>query len=283
MNAGFVGLGHLGRALVTRLKSQGVELTVWNRTLDKAKGLDVMVTDTPSSLLSKNKLIFLSLFDSSAVLDVMRMKGGLLEGDLNGRIIIDTTTNHYSRAEEFHRVFSDRGASYLEAPVLGSVVPALNGALTVLASGSRGAYDEALPYLQKIGSDIFYLDAPGLPTKLKLINNLVLASFMATLAEAACLGEAVGTDRKTALEVLSKGAGASAVLEAKKDKIIKEDYSVHFKTELLYKDLHCLQDLAKLLNRPVFTGSVIKELYAVAMKDSATLDFSAIYKAIKGI
>ncbi len=282
MNVGFIGLGNLGKALVGRLVSEGVSLTVWNRTREKASGLDLPIADSPSALISRVDVLFLNLFDSKAVSSVLTGDKGILKAECRGKIIIDTTTNHFDSVGSFHELLAGAGASYLEAPVLGSVVPASKGLLTILVSGERPAYEKALPYLEKIGKDIFYLEEPALATKMKLINNLVLGSFMATLAEAIVLGEKTGIDKETVIDILSSGAGNSLVLNAKREKIINEDFSTHFSSSLIYKDLHYLQDLARTLKSPAFTASVTKELFAMTLlRGMEDLDFSAIYRVLK--
>lgn len=166
--------------------------------------------------------------------------------------------------------------------MLGSVIPASQGALTVLASGEKDAYEKALPYLQKIGKNIFYLEKPTLSTKMKLVNNLILGTFMATIAEALAFGEAAGVEKSEVLDVLAAGAGSSGVLNAKRDKLAKEDFSPQFQSALIYKDLHYLVDLAFDLKRPLFTGSVVKELYGMTFsRGEEKLDFSALCKILK--
>ena len=282
MKVGFIGLGNLGRAIAGRLISQGVELVVWNRTRRKAEGLGAEVASSPASLISEVDAVFLCLFDSAAVREVAEGKDGLLSGKCDGKVIIDTTTNHFDEVLRFHEVFKEHGAQYLECPVLGSVVPASQGKLTVLVSGDRDAFERALPLLEKFGEHIFYLGEPSLATKMKLINNLALGSFMATIAEALTLGEAAGIDREKVLEILSAGAGNSMVLNAKREKLLKEDFATHFSSALMYKDLHYLQDLAKELRRPLFMGSIAKELFALTIaKNVQNQDFSVIYRVLR--
>ena len=284
MNAGFIGLGFLGKTIAKRLISQGVPLIVWNRTKEKASDLDARLADSPLELISQVDILFVNLFDSNAFMDVINGGKGLLKGDLKGKTIIDTTTNHFEPVIKFHDVFGERGASYLEAPVLGSVIPASLGNLTVLVSGEKGAYEKALPYIEKIGKSIFFLGEPGLATKMKLINNLILGSFMATIAEAVVFGEAVGLDKGKILDIFAAGAGNSMVLNAKREKLIKEDFSTHFSSALIYKDLHYLQDLAKTLRRPLFTGSAVKELFGMTLSEGIDdLDFSGVYEVLKNL
>lgn len=282
MKAGFIGLGHLGKAMARRLLSEGVELVVWNRTREKALDLGAEIAESPADLISEVDTIFLNLFDSTAVECVIAGKDGLLKGDCQGKTIVDTTSNHFDLVVYFHQVLKEHGASYLEAPVLGSVVPASQGALTVLVSGEKDTFDKALPLIEKIGKTVFFLEKPTLATKMKLINNLALGSFMAAIAEAVAFGEDVGIEKSKVLDILSSGAGNSTVLNAKKEKILREDFSTHFSSALIYKDLHYLQDLARSLKRPLFTGSAAKELFGMTFSRNLDgLDFSAIYKIMK--
>jgi len=282
MKVGFIGLGHLGKALAKRLIDEGTELTVWNRTREKASGMGVPVAESPAKLVSEVDIVFLNLFDSNAVRSVLSGSGGLIEGECKGKIIVDTTSNHFESVRSFHEILGKHGGHYLEVPVIGSVVPASRGELTVLVSGIREAYERALPLIGKIGKNIFYLEEPGLATKMKLINNLVLGSFMATLSEAVAFGEDAGVAKEKVIEILSAGAGNSIIMNAKKEKLMKEDFSTHFSSALMYKDLHYLQDLANALKRPCFTGAVPKELFAAAFsKNLDHLDFSVVYKILK--
>jgi len=283
MKAGFIGLGHLGKSVAKRLISEGIELMVWNRTREKASDLGALIADSPAALVFQVEILFMNLFDSAAVEAVLVGKDGILKADCTGKIIIDTTTNHFELVAYFHELLRKHGGFYLESPVLGSVVPASQGALTVLVSGEKNAFDKALPYIEKIGKNIFFLEKPALATKMKLINNLALGSFMATIAEALAFGESVGINKSKVLDILGTGAGNSMVLNAKREKLLQEDFSTHFSSALIYKDLHYLQDLARALKRPLFTGSTAKELFGMTFsKGMDSLDFSGIYKIMKG-
>jgi 3-hydroxyisobutyrate dehydrogenase len=114
---------------------------------------------------------------------------------------------------------------------------------------------------------------------MKLVNNLVLAGLMAQIAEATAFAEANGIERSTALDILTAGAGQSMVLTAKRAKLERGDFSPHFTTSLMLKDLHLLQDLAYAEGRPLFTGALPRELFALAVAEGmAELDFSSIYR-----
>ena len=282
MKVGFIGLGHLGKTIAKHLIDTKTDLVVWNRTIGKAGDLGVPLARSPEDLIGRTDVVILNLFDSNAVADVLTGPEGLLAGPCKGKIVVDTTTNHFDTVLQFHALAAKHGFCYLECPVLGSVVPASLGKLTVLVSGNEEVCRKVHPLLEKIGSTIHYLGEPALATKIKLINNLVLGSFMATCAEAVVLGEAAGVERAKVIEILLTGAGNSMVLNAKKENLTNVDFPTHFSSALIYKDLHYLQDLCRTMKKPLFTGSVVKELFAMTRSRGIDhQDFSAVYRIFR--
>lgn len=282
MRAGFVGLGNLGRAMVARLQEQGVELTVWNRTAARAIESGLPVADDAAALISGVPAVLLCLADSEAVEVVLRGDRGLLAGDCAGKLIIDTTTNHPAPVHLFHELCRQKGARYVEAPVAGSVVPARTGKLVAMVSGQPDDLTAAREYLVPLTAAIHELGAPGQATRMKLINNLCLGTFMATIGEALATAEAAGIPAGQALDVLGDGGGRSLVLEAKREKLLARDWSPHFAVGMIYKDLHCLQDLARDLGLPQHLAGVVKEQYArLIQQGRRDEDFAAIYDAFR--
>lgn len=282
MKIGFIGLGNLGSAIAKRLVSVGEEVIVWNRSPEKIEKLGMPSKPTPKALLEACDIVMMCLFDSKGVHNVLSMKEGLLSAELKGKIVIDLSTNHFDDVLTFHTLIEAKGGHYLESPVLGSVVPASKGELTVVCAGEEEVFLTCKPLLEKIGQTLFNLKTPGMASKMKLINNLCLGSFMATLAECTALGEACGIDKTELLDILGAGGGKSLVLAAKTQKLINEDFSPHFSNGAINKDLHCLQDLAYSMNRPLYTASVVKELYSkMKALGKGEEDFSSIYQLFK--
>lgn len=282
MSIGFIGLGNLGTAIAKRLMSMNEEVLVWNRTKAKAEAKGFICESSPKALIEKCDMVLMCLFDSDGVRNVLTMENGLLSANLKGKNIIDLSTNHFNDVIEFHAMVEKHGGNYLESPVLGSVVPASKGELTAVCAGRESVYLTCKPLLEKFSSTIFHLKEAGFAAKMKLINNLCLGSFMATIAECTALGEACGIDKKELLEILGAGGGKSLVLAAKTQKLIDEDFSPHFSTSAITKDLYCLQDLAYSLNRPLYTASVTKELFSkMKMMGKGDEDFSSIYQLFK--
>ncbi len=282
MQIGFIGLGRLGRAMAEHLVARGRSLVVWNRTEDRAEGLPAPIAASPADLAAESRTIVVNLFDSDAVTAVLEGPGGLLQAPLDDKLVIDTTTHHPDRVRELHRVIAERGGHYLEAPVLGSVVPASQGMLTILVSGSQKAFERALPLLEEMGRDIFYLGAPGQATRMKLVNNALFAVVMTGLAEAVDFAERAGLSRETAIEILSRGAGNSAVLAAKRDKLVHDDFAPQFSVEALDKDLRYAADLAASVTAALPMTALARRLYHDALAaGQGEMDVSVIYETLK--
>ncbi|MCS7277664.1 MAG: NAD(P)-dependent oxidoreductase [Aquificaceae bacterium] len=264
MRVGFIGLGSLGKAISGRLLSQGVDLIVWNRSKEKALELGVPVADSPAELIREVDRVFVIVFDSQASEEVIFGKDGLVEGGIEGKTIIDMTTNHYAYASQAYEEIKKLGGYYLDAPVLGSVVPAQKGELTILVGGEREKFEENKPLFEKFCKNIFYVGKAGDATKLKLINNIVLGGFMQVLSEAIAIGELAGFGRDLLIQVLESGAGKSYLLDVKKKKLLDRDYSVHFSVDLIHKDLHYAEDMIKDLGAFSFSLQNVKNAYGLA-------------------
>ncbi len=279
---GFIGLGALGKAIARRLIDEGVDLVVWNRTLEKAQDLGVDVVRSPADLWSLTDRVLVIVFDSDASREVIFGENGLVSGDIEGKTVIDMTTNRYRYAEWAYQKLKDRNAFYLDAPVLGSVVPARRGELTMVVGGDREVFEENRDLFAKFCKNIYYLGAAGMASKVKLINNIVLGGIMVLLSEAVAFAEKAGVNKEQIIEILETGAGKSYILDVKKKKLLEEDFSTHFSVDLIYKDLHYAQELLKDLNLFSFVASAVRETYGLARKSGfGSLDFSAVYRLFK--
>lgn len=280
MRVGWIGAGSLGKAMLRRLMEKGWDPVVWNRTLNKVEDLDVKKAQTPEEVLQKSEIIGLCLHDSQAVKEVLER---FLDKEIHEKIIVDFTTNHFEKVLYFHETVSQKGGYYLESPVLGSVIPASRGELTILVSGKEETFLKVKPLLECLGKKIFFLETPGKASKFKLINNMVLGGFLAVLSEAVALAESMGFERKEILEVLESGAGQSLVLSAKKNKFLQEDFSPHFSVKNMLKDLDYASEMAIKEGKAIPLAAEVREFYRSALKRDPEKDFLLIWKVFKDI
>lgn len=279
MKTGFIGLGSLGAAIASRLIERGVQLVTCTSNPAKAAELGIETVGSFKEVAEMAPSVILCLPDSATVEKVLTGENGLLAG--RPRYVIDTTTNHADQVLNLHTLVEAAGADYLESPVIGSVVPAKAGQLKVLVSGKQEALDTVLGYFEMIGSDIYYFERPGVATRMKLMNNVVLGVFMAGIAEALATAESLGVPKDTALTVLANGAASGMVMNAKKQKLTDGDFSVHFSVANMLKDLRFAEELAESAGMPLAMGRAAEALFAAASGEHAAEDFSAVYQVIK--
>ncbi len=278
---GWIGLGHMGLPMAKNLKNAGYDIHVWNRTVEKAEKSGLPYIEDLKQLIEEKNIIITMLFGSQSVKEVYSKIFSYFD-DLTEKVFIDMTTIHPDTAKWLSEEIIKRNGNFLEAPVLGSVIPAEKGELTIVVSGDKEIYERNLDIFQVLGKEIFYMGDYGLASTMKLINNTVLGSFMAVLAEAYAFAKKVGIDPKLALDVLSKGAGQSLILNAKKEKLLKEDYSTHFSVALIHKDLTYALDIAHKNSYPVILTSATRELFNSAKAyNLSDKDFSAVLEVFK--
>ncbi len=278
---GWIGLGHMGLPMARNLKNAGYDVHVWNRDIEKAEKSGLPYKESLEELIKEKDIIITMLFDSKSVEEVYKKIFDTCK-NIEKKVFIDMTTIHPDTAKWLAEEIIKRGGSFLEAPVLGSVIPAEKGELTIVVSGDEDVYEAHLDIFQVLGKAIFYMGNYGNASTMKLINNTVLGGFMAILAEAFAFAKKAGIDTKLALDILSNGAGQSLVLNAKKEKLLKEDYSTHFSVDLIHKDLTYALDIAQKKKYPTILTANTRELFNSARAHGLSdKDFCAILEVFK--
>jgi len=282
LKIGWIGLGHMGMAMAKRLHTAGYDIKVYNRTLKKAALSGMHFVESIKDLLEDRDVIITMLFDASSVEEIYAK---IFEaGNINGKIFIDMTTGYPKTSKKIAEEVIKRSADFLEAPVIGSVQPAEKGQLTILVSGDEETLNRVYEIFSVLGKKIYYMGEFGTASCMKLINNSVLGTFLTALCEAVIFAEKSGIDRKMALEILENGAGQSMVLNAKKDKILNENYDTQFSVDLINKDLNYALNLSKDINLPVPFTNLSREFFISAKANNlGEKDFAAVLEIFKKI
>lgn len=220
----------------------GHELAVWNRTAGRADDLVVAgATEaaSPAEAARGADIVVLMLSGPSAVREVLFDPDGVDGGAEEGTLIVDCTTIGPTAARAIAAELAERGLRYLDAPVFGTVGPAREGTLSVVASGREPDYAEVEPLLCCWGepSRIRWIGPVGAASALKLVVNTALGVGASGLGEALRLAEALGVAREEAMNALGSGP-YGWILGYKQHMIDEGDYSdTAFSVDLLAKDL----------------------------------------------
>jgi 2-hydroxy-3-oxopropionate reductase len=237
---GFVGLGIMGKPMAKNLMDAGHELTVHNRSPEKAKELGeagATMAKSPKEVAEISDIIITMLPDSPQVREVVAAEGGILEGITEGSLVIDMSTISPVVTEELSEAVKEEGASMLDAPVSGGDVGAIEGTLSIMVGGAEADFRRAKPLFEAMGKTITHVGPVGAGQVTKAANQVVVALTIEAVSEALVLGSAGGVAPEKVLEVLSGGLAANKVMEVKREKFLSHEFEPGFRSELHHKDL----------------------------------------------
>lgn len=280
---GFVGLGRMGLPILKRISSRFKVRMAYNRTRDKAEGLEgIRVANEPFQVGSSCDIVFLMLSDDKACESVIFGDNGLKRAMKPQSILVNLSTVSHSFSLSASRRLAENMCRYIDAPVLGSTDLAEAGELTSLVSGPEKSYKAISEILESYSKKVFYLGSQGNAVKMKLVSNMVLAVNMAAVGEALLLSEKSGVDKETALNILENSGGESRVLKMKKETMVSETFEPVFSLKDMVKDLRYASELTSTLSSPAVLGKSAEQFYLAA--DSiglGNLDFSAVIRTFR--
>jgi 2-hydroxy-3-oxopropionate reductase len=237
---GFIGLGIMGMPMARNLMDSGYELTVHNRSPEKAEELGkegAAVAATPREVAENSDVVITMLPDSPQVREVVAGEDGVLEGISEGALLIDMSTISPVVTEELAEALMEKGASMLDAPVSGGDVGAIEGTLSIMVGGEQADFQRAKPLFEAMGKTITHVGPTGAGQVTKAANQVVVALTIEAVSEALVLGSAGGVSPEKILEVLGGGLASNKVMEVKREKFLSHTFEPGFRSELHHKDL----------------------------------------------
>jgi 3-hydroxyisobutyrate dehydrogenase len=236
MRIAFLGTGIMGAPMARRLAEAGNDVTVWNRSRDKAEPLGehgATVAGSPQEAVTGADVLVTMLADGSAVEAVIEQAvPGIEEGATwwqASTVGIDALERLGQRAERL-------GLAFVDAPVLGTKGPAEEGKLTVLAAGAEDALDRCAPLFDAVGGRTLRLGAVGAATRAKLVLNHWVLAVTEGIAETIALAEALGVDPGVFLQAIEGGTLDIGYAHIKGPGMIRGELPVAFPLKLALKD-----------------------------------------------
>jgi 3-hydroxyisobutyrate dehydrogenase-like beta-hydroxyacid dehydrogenase len=277
MNVAFLGLGIMGSRMAANLRDAGHELTVWNRTRERADAFGGRVAATPAEAAAGAEVVITMVVDGPQVEEVLLGADGAASGAPDGALFVDMSTISPQTA----RALAGR-LRFMDAPVTGSSPAAEAGTLTIMAGGAEEDFDRARPLFEAMGEVIVHVGDVGQGQTVKLVNNAVAAANAATLAEALVVAKAAGADLDALTRVMAAGSGGSRMLDLKSGPMREHDYSTLFKTEHMLKDVrHCLNEAGS-SGVPFAAAAHAAEVLAAAVsRGHGDDDFASVIEVIE--
>jgi 3-hydroxyisobutyrate dehydrogenase len=258
---GIAGTGRMGNAMGMRLLECGVRLVVWNRHSAATESLVAQGAVRASTLheLTQNcGQILTSLSDDAALEDVYCGPQGLLRGPAQGKLFIDTSTVSPSTVVRIGQAAEEVGASFIDAPVLGTVAPARAGRLIVMAGGRPEHIAAARATLGHIAGAINHVGDVGSGAAMKLAINLPMAAYWAAMADSFALAQAAKLDVAQLVKIIADSPAALAQLESKLPVVLGHSAQVGYDIQGVLKDCDVIKRVAAAngLRLPMLDGMV---------------------------
>jgi 3-hydroxyisobutyrate dehydrogenase len=264
----FIGLGRMGHGMAGRYLDGGFTVAVWNRSKAKADDLvsrGARWASSPADAAAGADAVVTMVADDEASRAVWLGKDGAAETAKAGALAIECSTVSYQHALDLGRDLRARGFVYIDSPVTGLPDAAAAGKLTLLVGAEPADLERARPYLVPLGNTIRHFGPIGSGTVYKLVNNLLGAVQIASLAEGLAIAEQAGLDMMLVAEAMATGAVASPQVIRHSKRMVARDFSgATFTAALRHKDAAYAVALAESLLRDIPIGRATVQAYEKA-------------------
>jgi 3-hydroxyisobutyrate dehydrogenase len=237
----FLGLGVMGAPMARHLAAKGHEVTVYNRTANKAEAWVAAhggrLAPTPAEAAKGQDFVFACVGNDDDLRQVTLGRDGAFGAMGQGAVFVDHTTASARIARELAAEATRRGFAFLDAPVSGGQAGAENGQLTVMVGGDSEPFARAEPVIMSFARACRLLGPPGSGQLAKMMNQICIAGIVQGLAEAIHFGKAANLDVAAVIEVISKGAAQSWQMENRYKTMLAGKYDFGFAVDWMRKDL----------------------------------------------
>ena len=283
MKTAVLGLGLMGSEIALRLKRQGREVIGWNRgqaNREAATRRGLELAQTPAEAVAASERVLLVLSDAAAITDTLF--DPVEPVALRGRILIQIGTIAPAESRAIAERVALLGGDYLEAPVLGSLPEAREGALILMAGGDRDLFERCRPLLRDLSRDPQWIGPVGQGAALKLAMNQLIAGLTASFATSLALVRREGIDVDQFMTLLRGSALHAKTFDKKLDKYLSHDYAgASFPLKHLLKDVRLFARVGEAVGVDTRVISAIEAVCADAVAAGlADQDYSALYETI---
>jgi len=284
---GCIGLGKMGRPMVSRLAQAGYSLTLMDsdRKLAKQLGQEIGADFIASgkTLASQSEVIITILPNSQIVQTVLQGPDGVLAGLQPGTIVIDMTSGVPSMTQTLAKEVEKAGGVLVDAPVSGGVPRATTGELAIMFGGPEPILELIRPVLACMGNSIDRIGEIGSAHAMKALNNLVSAGGFLIGIEALMIGKRFGLSPDKMVDVLNASTGMNNSTQKKfKQYVLSGKYNSGFGLDLMVKDISIALGLAQDTQTPAAFSALCQQMWAAsAQMQGPGQDHTAVARLVQ--
>ncbi len=262
----FVGLGVMGHPMAGHLARAGHEVTVYNRTMAKARAWVAeyggRVAATPRQAAAGAEFVFTCVGNDADLRSVVLGDHGAFVEMAASAVLVDHTTASAAVARELHAAAHARGLHFVDAPVSGGQAGAANGALTVMCGGDAEPFERMKPLALNFAKAVTRIGNSGAGQLAKMVNQVAIAGLVQSLAEAIAFGQRAGLDLPLVLDVIGKGAAQSWQLDNRGKTMVADQFEFGFAVDWMRKDLSLVLDEARRNGAQLPVTALVDQFYA---------------------
>ncbi len=280
---GVIGLGAMGMGVARSLLRKGFEVhacDVREAARQSIASEGAIAHATPAALAARVDAVIVLVVNAAQTETVLFGEHGAAAALKPGSTVLASSTVAPEFAEKLNERLSAMQLRHLDAPVSGGAVRAASGEMTIMASGAPETFAGVEDVLAAIATKVYRLgDAPGMGSKVKMINQLLAGVHIAAATEAMALGIRAGIEPNALYEVISNSAGASWMFQNRVPHILAGDYKPLSAVNIFVKDLGIVLDSARQLTFPLPLTSAAHQMYlATSASGLGGEDDSAVIK-----
>ncbi|UZG44174.1 NAD(P)-dependent oxidoreductase [Caldimonas thermodepolymerans] len=262
----FIGLGVMGYAMAGHLARAGHKVTVYNRTTAKAERwvqeYGGTLAKTPAEAAQGADIVFACVGNDDDLRSVTTGEHGAFAAMKAGAIFVDHTTASANVARELSAIARKRGFAFVDAPVSGGNLGAINGVLTVMCGGDAAGFEKMKPVAMAYSKAVTLLGDSGAGQLAKMVNQICIAGLVQGLSEAIAFGQKAGLDMNAVLDVISKGAAQSWQMENRGPTMVRDEFDFGFAVDWMRKDLGLCLDEARRNGARLPVTALVDQFYA---------------------
>jgi 2-hydroxy-3-oxopropionate reductase len=264
MNIGFIGLGLMGRPLALHLAKAGHTLHLWARrpaALEPFKDVAAYAHVSAAEAAKHAEIVFTMVADAPDVREVCLGADGIAAGAKKGLIVVDMSTINPNAAREIAAELAAKGIEFLDAPVSGGEVGAINAALTIMVGGKAEVFEKVKPLFEKLGKSITLIGASGAGQVAKACNQILTGVGVMAVAEAFNFAAKNDVDVAKVREALLGGFAYSKILENHGQRMLDRNFKPGFKAWMHQKDLRIVMEEAHRLGLMLPSAAATAQLF----------------------
>ncbi|HEY2071831.1 MAG TPA: NAD(P)-dependent oxidoreductase [Rhizomicrobium sp.] len=286
MKLAFLGLGVMGYPMAGHLARAGHEVTVYNRTPEKAERWVAeyggVLAATPAEAAANMDAVLACVGRDGDLREVTIGRHGAFVTMKRDSVFIDHTTASAGIARELAEQAHQRGFHFVDAPVSGGEQGAKNGALTIMCGGGQGAYAKAEPIMTIYARQCRHMGDAGAGQLTKMVNQICIAGLVQALSEGLSFARKAGLDPAAVVEVISKGAAQSWQMENRHKTMLEGHFEHGFAVEWMRKDLSIVLDEARRNGASIPVTALVDQFYAEVEKMGGTRwDTSSLFARLE--